>query len=343
MRAIVINRHGDADVLEHRTDVPNPDVQPGEALVQLGATSLNRIDLFVREGYPGMSVDFPHIPGADVAGTVVDVAPDVSDFAEGDRVVAWPLVACGDCVLCRKGRRALCVNWQYIGLHRHGSYADYVRVPTASLIRLPDRVSVETAATLPVAGLTAYHALAGVGQLGSGETALIWGGSGGLGTFSIQLARHLGAHVIATVGDDAKRAQLEKLGPDLILDHHADDVEAAVRDFTDGAGVELVLDAVGAETFPTGFGLLQKGGRLLLCGKMTGMDVELSLHQTYLRHLSILGLYLGEKPEMEALLRLVAEGTVEPVADRTYPLDQAADAQRALQAGDRFGKLLLVP
>ncbi len=343
MRAIVINRHGDADVLEYRTDMPDPHLGPGEALVRVEATSLNRIDLFVRGGYPGMSLDFPHVPGADVAGTVVDVAPDVTEFAEGERVVAWPLVACGECVLCRKGRRALCVNWQYIGLHRHGSYADYVRMPTDSLMRLPDNVSFETAATLPVAGLTAYHALTSVGGLAPGETALIWGGSGGLGTFAVQIARQLGAAVIATVGDEAKRAKLAALGTDRVLNHHEDDIETAVRDFTQGNGVELVLDSVGAETFPTGFGLLQKGGRLLLCGKMTGMDVELSLHQTYLRHVSIHGLYLGEKPEMEALLRLVAEGAIAPVVDRAYPLDQAADAQRALQAGERFGKLVLNP
>lgn len=343
MRAIVFNGHGGADVLEYRTDLPDPGPATREAVVEIGATSLNRIDLFVRSGYPGIAFDFPHIPGADVAGTVVDVASDVTDVSEGDRVVAWPLVACGDCPLCRKGRRALCDNWQYFGLHRHGSYAEYVRVPVESLIRLPESLSYERAATLPVAGLTAYHALASVGGLTSGETALIWGGSGGLGTFAVQIARYLGARVIATVGDDAKRAQLEVLAPDLILNHHDDDVETAVRDFTDGHGVELVLDSVGAQTFPTGFGLLQKGGRILLCGKMTGMDVELSLHLTYLRHIGIHGLYLGEKSELEALLTLVQDGVVEPVIDRRFPLDEAADAQRALQAGERFGKLVLRP
>ena len=343
MRAIVINRHGSADVLHYRTDLPDPRPASGEVIVEVSATSLNRIDLFVRGGYPGMTFDFPHVPGADVAGTVVEAAPDVDAFAPGDRVMAWPLVACGDCPLCRKGRRALCDNWQYLGLHRHGSYAEHVRIPADSLVRLPDDVSVETAATLPVAGLTAYHALTSVGQLRSGETALIWGGSGGLGTFAVQMARHLGAQVIATVGDADKRAELESLGPDLILNHHADDVESAIRDFTDGRGVELVLDSVGAQTFPIGFGLLQKGGRLLLCGKMTGMDVELSLHRTYLRHLSIHGLYLGEKSELEALLQLVRDGTVQPVIDRRFPLADAAEAQRALEAGERVGKLLLQP
>ena len=343
MRAIVINRHGDADVLEYRTDVPDPQPESGDVIVELGATSLNRIDLFVRSGYPGITFDFPHVPGADIAGTVVEVGSDVTDVAEGDRVVVWPLVACGECPLCRKGRRALCENWQYFGLHRHGSYAEYVRVPVESLVPLPDDLSFETAATLPVAGLTAYHALTSVGDLCSDETALVWGGSGGLGTFTVQIARHLGARVIATVGDDDKRTKLETFGPDLILNHHEDDVEAAVRDFTDGHGVDLVLDSVGAQTFPTGFGLLQKGGRILLCGKMTGRDVELSLHLTYLRHISIHGLYLGEKAELEALLKLVEDGTVRPVVDRSYPLEQAAEAQYALQAGERFGKLTLMP
>jgi len=149
--------------------------------------------------------------------------------------------------------------------------------------------------------------------------------------------------VVTTAGRDAKRAALEGLGAELVLNHHRDDVAAAVREHTGGAGVDLVLDAVGAQTFPVGFGLLKKGGRLLLCGKLTGMDVELSLHLTYLRHVSIHGLYLGEKDELAQLLDWVRAGRVKPVIDQTFALKDAPEAQRRMAAGEQLGKLVLLP
>ncbi len=342
MKAIVLHGHGDIDQLKYE-QLPDPTPAPDEALVRIKATSVNRIDFFVRGGYPNFQFDFPHVPGADIAGVVEEVGPEVRQFKKGDRVLAWPLVACGDCEACRKDRRGLCLNWQYFGMHRKGSYADYVNVPEASLLPLPDDVSFKEAAALPVAGLTAFHALDSVGQLKKGETALLWGGSGGLGTFAVQIAKELGARVVTTVGRDAKRAALEGLGAGLVLNHHTDDVAAAVREYTDGAGVDLVLDAVGAQTFPVGFELLKKGGRLLLCGKLTGMDVSLSLHLTYLRHVSIHGLYLGERDELATLLDWVRAGRVKPVIDQTFALKDAPEAQRRMAAGEQLGKLVLLP
>ncbi len=342
MKAIVLHEHGGIEKLCYE-DFPEPQIGERDVLVKIGATSVNRIDLFVRGGYPGVSIKFPHIPGADIAGTVAAVGTSVRAFKKGDRVLAWPLVACGRCELCQKEKRGLCLNWQYFGLHLDGSYAEHVRVPEESLIPLPDGVSFEEAATLPVAGLTAYHALVTVGQLKKDETALIWGGSGGLGTFAVQIAKLLGARVIATVGRDEKRETIRQLGADHVFNHHKDDVVNAVREVTGSAGVEVALDSVGAETFPKGFQVLKKGGRLLLCGKLTGMDVTLSLHQTYLRHLSILGLYLGERHELEALLKWVADGEIKPVIHRILALKDAAEAHRVMAAGEQVGKLVLKP
>lgn len=343
MRAVILRGHGGAEQLEAVSDFPVPDVGRREALVRVRATSVNRVDLVVREGYPGIGVEFPHVLGADIAGTIERLGPDVRGFSEGDRVLAWPLVACGECALCRKGRRGLCVNWQYFGLHRHGAYAEYVAVPAESLLPLPEWLSFEEAATLPVAGLTAYHALVTVGRVQEGETVFLWGGSGGVGTFAVQIAKRLGARVITTVGREEKRAKVAALGADLVLDHGRDDIESAVREFTDGSGVEVVLDYVGPQTFPKSFQLLQKGGRLLLCGKLTGMETPLSLHLTYLRHLSLLGLYLGEKGELEALLRWGLDGKIEPVIDRVLPLEEAPSAQRLMETGGHVGKIVLRP
>ncbi len=343
MRAIVLRAHGGVEKLLYERAHPQPKLGERDVLVRVKATSVNRIDLFVREGYPGVVIPFPHIPGADIVGVVEGRGPQAKDFQKGDRVLAWPLLACGECVLCRKGKRALCLNWKYLGLHVDGSYAEYARVPEESLIPLPEGISFEEAATLPVAGLTAYHALVTVGRVQEGEYVLIWGGSGGLGTFSLQIAKLLGARVIATVGREEKRARLEELGADLVLNHYRDDVVEAVRKFAGPSGIEVVLDSVGSQTFPKSLQLLQKGGRLLLCGKLTGLDVTLSLHQTYLRHLSLLGLYLGEKHELEALLRWVLDGKIRPVIHRCYELKEAPLAQRLMAAGEHTGKFVLLP
>jgi len=329
--------------LVYEREHPEPKLGEREVRVGIRATTVNRIDFFVREGYPGVQIRFPHIPGADIAGVVEDVGPQVQSFHKGDRVMAWPLQACGTCELCRRGRRGLCLQWKYFGLHVDGSYAEYISVPEEGLISIPQSVTFEQAATLPVAGLTAYHALVTVGQVQTGETVLIWGGSGGLGTFAVQIGRLLGARVIATVGRDEKRGRIEHLGADLVLNHHTDDVLWAVNEFTHGNGVEVVLDSVGAQTFPKGFQLLQKGGRLILCGKLTGMDVPLSLHQTYLRHISILGVYLGEKHELQALLRWVEEGKIQPIIARRFALQDASEAHRVMASGDYVGKLVLLP
>jgi len=342
MRAVVLKGHGGPDKLFFERGHPEPQASGQEVLVRVRATSVNRIDLLVREGYPGVKVEFPHILGADIAGVVERTGGAVSRFKEGDRVLAWPLIACGECPLCLRGRSWLCVSWKYFGLHIDGSYAEYVSVPEESLLPMPEGISFEEAATLPVAGLTAYHALVGVGGLKEGETALIWGGSGGLGTFAVQVAKALGARVIATVGRDEKRVKLEELGADLVLNHHKD-VTEAVQEFTGGLGVEVILDSVGAQTFSRGFRLLQKGGRLLVCGKLTGADVELSLHQTYLRHLGILGLYLGGKHELAALLEWVSEGKIKPVIYNKFPLEEAAEAHKVMASGEHLGKLVLIP
>ncbi|MBI1729883.1 zinc-binding dehydrogenase [Candidatus Acetothermia bacterium] len=343
MKAIVLREHGGIDKLLMEQDFPEPSLGEHDVLVRVRATTVNRIDLVVRAGYPGIKIPFPRIPGADIAGEIDEVGSRVKAFRKGERVLAWPLIACGACEQCQKNRRWLCLNWKYFGLHVDGSYAEYTRVPEESLVRLPEKISFEAAATLPVAGLTSYHALVTVGKLEKGETVLIWGGSGGLGTFAVQIAKRLGARVIATVGKESKRERIESLGADLVLNHYKENVLDTIQKFTDGKGVEVVLDSIGAETFPASFQLLKKGGRLLLCGLMTGREAPLNLHLTYLKHLSFLGLYLGEKHELEALLNWVSEGKIKPVIDQRFELSEAGMAHQRIESGDQLGKIVLLP
>ena len=340
MRAITIPEHGGREVLTYVTDFPTPVPGPGEVLVKVAATGLNHVDLVVRRGYPGISIPLPHIPGGDIAGVVDELGDGVTGVKAGTRAVVYPLVACGECPLCNEGKPNLCLNWKYFGLHLKGGYAEYVVVPAHNVIPLPDGVSFEEAAAIPVAGLTAFHALKTVGNLQPGQTFFMWGGAGGLGTIAIQIAKQLGATVLATGSMPGRLELMKSLGADVVFNRLTDDVAAGVRKVAP-AGIDLIIDFVGPETFPTSFDLLKKGGQMLLCGIITGREATVSLHMTYLRHLSIKGLYLGTKEEMVELVDWVARKKVMPYLKQTMALQDAAEAQRMLEDGEVTGKLVL--
>jgi NADPH:quinone reductase-like Zn-dependent oxidoreductase len=339
MKAVSIVEHGGPEVLRYAEDLPRPAVGPGEVLVRQHSAGLNYLDTLLRRGYPGLALPLPHSPGGDIAGEVAELGDSVTGWRTGDRVVVYPIINCGACQLCREGRPNLCLNWRFIGMHTPGGYQEYVAVPAANLIRLPESVSYRDAAALPVAGLTAYHGIMTVGQLQPGQTFFIWGGAGGLGNIAVQLAKAQGARVIATAGTEEKLELLRGLGADLVINRHTQDAAALVREFAPN-GVDLIIDYVGPQTFPTSFELLKKGGKLLLCGIITGREAMVSLHMTYLRHLSILGLYMGLKEELAALVELLAEGRVKPVIQQTLPLSEAAEGHRRLEAGAVVGKLV---
>jgi len=344
MKAVLLNENGGTDKLVYKTDFPAPHIKADEVLVNVKATTVNRSDTIIRAGYPGLSLNFPHILGGDIAGVIEETGSDVTDFRKGDRVVCWPITACGKCEWCLKGRPGLCFNWQYFGMHRWGGYAEYAAVSHASLIRLPDNVSFEDAACLPVAGLTAYHAVVGVGDLKPNDTFFIWGGTSGLGLIAVQIARSIGAKVFATAGREDKIELLRKLGVENIFDHyHDENIPAEVLKLTEGKGADVVLDYVGPATHPRSFQMVKKGGKILWCGIMTGREVNVSIHQTYLRHISLLGLYLGEKHELGALVKLCSEGKVKPHIYKKLELKDAAEGHELMESGNIMGKIVMVP
>ncbi len=344
MKAVILNENGAADKLIYTADFPVPEIKSDEVLVNIKATSINRADLVIRNGYPGLTLNFPHILGGDITGIVEKTGSEVNNFKPGDRVISWPIAACGKCEWCKKGRGGLCFNWQYFGMHRKGSYAEYASVPSSSLIKLPDNVSFEDAACLPVAGLTAYHALGSVGDLKKDETFFIWGGASGLGMIAVQIAKNIGAKVIATAGTKEKINKLKELGVDYIFNHRIDDkISEKVLEITGKLGIDVVLDFIGPLTHPQSFQMVKKGGKILWCGIMTGREATISIHQTYLRHISLLGLYLGEKEELVKLVDLVSRGKVKPYIGETLDLKDAAKGHVLIGEGKVTGKVVLVP
>ncbi len=340
MKAIIVPENGGADVLKYVEDAPMPTIGPKDILVNIKATSVNRIDIVVRNGYPGIPIPLPHIPGGDICGVVAEIGAEVRSFKVGDRVLAWPLVV-PESELDNPDA-FLSDGWQYFGLHRSGSYAEYVAVPEASLVHLPDNISFEEGAALPISGLTAFHAIHDVAQLKPGQKFVIWGGSGGFGTLALQLAKSAGAVVIATAGRDDKESTLRDLGADYVFNHYNQDVGAEVRKLFPG-GVDCVLDYVGPKTFDTSFGMLRKGGKILLCGMLTGREVTLNIQHTYLRHISIHGLYLGRRSELEQLVERIAREQMRTHIHTVMPLKDAAEAHRLVESGNYVGKIVLTP
>lgn len=338
MRAVLIPQHGGLEVLTYTRDAPEPQLREDEVLLQVEFTGINYVDTLVRQGYPGITIPLPHIPGGDIVGQVVELGKGVAQDWKGRRVVVYPVVWCGECPYCKEGKVNLCLNWRFFGLHRWGGYAERVAVPVRNLIPLPGGVIGEEAAALPVAGLTAYHALVTVGQLKRGEVFLTWGGAGGVGTIAIQIAHHLGSKVVA-IGSTPQRLELMKrLGAELVINRREEEVIPRVMEHFP-YGVDLILDFGGTETFPQSFQMVKKGGRIVLCGIITGREVSpFSIHQTYLRHLSILGIYLGLPAELEELVRWVARGWIKPVVGAVFPLKEAARGQEALTRGEILGK-----
>lgn len=344
MRAVLLQAHGaPEEALVYRVGVPEPLPAADEVVLRVRATTVNRVDILLRRGYPGLALPLPHILGGDIVGEVVDANGHASELPEGTRVVVYPLVWCGRCHLCRRGFENLCQNWQYIGMHRAGGYAEYVAVPARCCIPLPDTLSDSVAACLGVAGLTAYHALE-VARVGPGDVVVVWGATGGMGTFLLQLARHRGATVIATTRRHPEHHELlRSWGADTVVP--SSPPEAAVRAILERfpEGVDVVIDYVGAATLPSSLSLLRKGGCAVLCGMLTGREVLVNIHSLYLRHICLQGIYLGSRAEFTSLLDLVASGVVRPFIYGVYPLSEAAALHRQMEDTGLQGKAVLLP
>lgn len=344
MKALYLTKNGNIDSFKYDTDFPLPGIESDEVLVKVKATSINRVDIVIRNGYPGLNLNFPHIPGGDISGVIESTGSDVRMFKNGDRVIAWPLVVKDKDKWTIKNRPGLSPNRKFFGMELNGSYAEYTVVPENSLIRLPDNVTFEDAACLPIAGLTAYHALFGVGNIQSGQNFFIWGGTSGLGTIAVQLAKSTGAKVFATAGNEEKTEFLKNLGVDYIFNHYENkNILKEVLEITDGTGVDVVLDYVGPQSYETSFNMLTNGGKLLWCGMITGRETNVSIHQTYFRHLSIMGLFLGEKFELEALLKYISERKIKPVIYKKLELQNAGEGHTLMETGKIIGKVILKP
>lgn len=339
MKAVRFHQHGGPDVLRCE-EVPDPDLGAGEVLVRVRACALNHLDLWERRGLERVKVPLPHISGSDVAGVVVaSAAPAV---ATGRRVMLQPGISCGRCAACLSGRDNECPQYDVLGYMNHaGGYAELVKVLVQNLVPIPDEIDFVHAAAFPLTFLTAWHMLITRAGLRRGEDVLVLAAGSGVGQAAIQIAFLHGARVFATAGSDEKLERARTLGAFEVIDHHKQDVAAEISRLTNRRGVDIVIEHVGEATWPASFQALARGGRLVTCGATTGWNGSLDLRVLFSRQLSIHGSYMGTKGELLRAARFFFSGQLTPVVDMTYPLAEAAAAQRRLEASRHFGKIVL--
>ena len=341
MKAVRIHEHGGVDKLRYE-EVQEPKLSsPTEAIVQLKTAALNRIDLWNREGLTGMDIALPHILGADGAGIVAQVGEQVHNVKKGDAVCLYPPSGCGQCEYCFTDREFMCIRLRALGERLQGTYAEYVKLPAANCFPIPPGLSFEEAAAFPLVFLTVWRMLVTNAELKPGEHVLILGIGGGVATAALQIARHMGAHIFVTSSSDEKLELAKNWGADHGINYLRSDFAKEVRALTGKRGVDVVVDCVGGESWVKSLAALARGGRLATCGATAGANPQTDIRRIFWNHLKIFGSTLGSREEFRQLLAFMQLSKVRPIVDQIFSLKDVAAAQRRLEEGKQFGKIVL--
>ncbi|MBJ01545.1 MAG: alcohol dehydrogenase [Planctomycetes bacterium] len=345
MQTAHISRHGAPSVLAI-VDLPAPEPGPGEVLVRVLAASVNHLDLWVRRGMPGLEIPLPRIPGSDGTGEILALGEGLEErpgLEIGQRVVIQPGMSSGTSPFDRAGQDHLSDDYGIRGEHGDGIHREQLAIEPRYLFPLPAAVDPVEGAAVPLAFLTAWEMLMGRAALKTGETALVLGGTSGVGSAAIQLAREAGAEVIATAGTEAKRELCRELGAAEVVDHHDPDWGRAVKGLTGGRGADVVIEHVGPATWKTSMRVLARRGRLVTCGGTTGPVVSLALPHLFIKNQTIHGSTMGPASCLPGIFDQVAAGRLRPVLDRSLPLSRIREAHELLEAGSVLGKIVLLP
>jgi NADPH:quinone reductase-like Zn-dependent oxidoreductase len=324
------------DVTVQETDDPSPE--SGEVVLDVAACSINRHDLWILEGDSAMvdTDDLPFVSGLDVAGEVAERGADVDSVSVGDRVVLCPNQTCGICQYCREGPENLCEQFSLY----HGGLAEQALVEADRLVELPDSVDFTDAAALPTAYMTAYHMLRRA-DVGANDLVFIPGATGGVGAAGVQLADALGARSIGTTTSSTKADRLTDIGADHVIESSTpDEIQEAVTDIGE---IDAVLNHLGGEYTELGLKLLRRDGRMVVCGRTAGGTSEINISRLFLGHKHVIGSTMGTQPDLETLVGLTADGTLDPIIGDEYPLDETGQAFADMQSRDAFGKLVVRP
>src|SRR5713226_357441 len=307
MKAVRFHRHGGPEVLQYE-EAPDPAPNADEALVRVKACALNHLDIWARDGLPNVEITMPHVSGSDMSGVVEWVPPEEKELRKGDEVIVNPGMGCGRCDRCLSGKDNQCRYYTIIGYGVDGGYAELVKVRRTHLLKKPEGMTFEEAASFPLVFETAYHMLVTKARVGPADIVLVLAANSGVGSAAIQVAKLHGAEVIATAGDEEKLKRARALGADHTVDHYKQDVLAEVKRITEKRGVDIVVEHVGKATWERSVKALATGGRLVLCGATTGSEVPTDLRYVFNRELTIYGSYMAGMGELLEVVKLFKAG-----------------------------------
>ncbi len=344
MRALTIDAHGGLDQLRVRDDLPVPSLDGDDSVrVRIKAAALNRLDLWVLGGIPGVKIQPGWVLGSDGAGIVDAVGSAVTGIAPGDHVILNPGLVDRSCTCeyCRDDDQPLCLSYGIMGEHRHGTIADYVVVPSANVRVIPDNVPFAEAAAFPLATLTAWRMIVTRAQVKPSDNVLIWGIGGGVALAALQIAKRIGATVWVTSGSPDKLERAKTLGADHLLDHRQPELGREIRARTSKRGVDVVIDSVGEATWSQSLVALGKRGRLVTCGGTSGPYVQLDVRRMFWNQWTLMGSTMGSDAEFDAMTAAFREGALTPPVDSVWPMDDSAKAFERLASGSQFGKVVI--
>ncbi|ANU21990.1 zinc-binding dehydrogenase [Planococcus donghaensis] len=344
MKAIQVTGYGDVDKLK-LVELPIPEPGDNDVLIKVKACAINNTEIWMREGAYGTDaksgwrpegVHFPRTPGSDIAGTIVKAGKRVDKSMIGKDVVIFPFTSSG-----QEGTEHISEDMSFIGSEYDGGYAEYVVWPADLCFDMPLADYTESA-VFSVSGMTAWHMAEQI-QAHSGETIVVTGANGGVGSLNVQIASNVfGAKVIAIVGDLALTDRVKKLGATHVLSYKSPNLAEDILE-VNGGPVDSVLDVVGDALFSTSLQVLKKGGKFCTSGSAGGQHTNLDFRTLYLKHLTLYGSVLGTIEEFKRMLKAISEGKIKPVIDRTFPLEQAPEAQVYFKKSGKLGKIVLLP
>lgn len=340
MKAVAIYEHGGVEKLQ-LVDLPKPEPGADDVIINVKAVALNRLDVWVREGLPGLKLQMPFTLGSDVAGVIDAVGANVTEFQPGQRVTINPGWWDTTCEFCKRGEESLCINFKIYGEHLPGGYAEYIQVPQRNVLAIPDDFDYVDICAMPLAFLTAWRALITRGRLKAGEDVVVLGAGSGVSTAAIQIAKYAGARVFATSHSDEKLGRAQELGADVLINYTTSEWEKQVFRMTNKRGADLVVDSVGEATWLKSLRALRKGGRLVTYGATTGPNPAEEIRLIFWKQLEIIGTTMSNQGEFMDVMKLVFQRKFKPVVDVVMPLERAAEAHERLAKNEQFGKIVL--
>jgi len=340
MKALYFDRHGGPEVLRYG-ELPDPEPGPGEAFVRVKAVALNHLDIFVRRGLPGLILPMPHVGGSDVSGVVAGYGPGADGPPVGTRVVVDPGILKGEDEWTRRGEDSVSPLYGILGEHSRGGCAEYLAVPAKNLRTIPEGFDFPEAAAPLLVGLTAWRMLVGRARLQAGEIVTIIGAGGGVNSIAIQIAKHLGATVIAATSTPEKMAKARALGADHVVNYRDEDWSKAVYVLTGKRGADVVVDNVGQATLNASLRAAARGGRVVTVGGTSGPKAVIDVRLLFAKQISIIGSTMGSRADFDEVLSLVWARKIKPVIDRVLPLAEGRAAHELLETGAQFGKVVL--